>query len=231
MFLSSDHYSIGLFIMNKVYRIVKNVKTGLFVVASELAKGAKKSSTTTARSSQPHTLILKPHLLAIALSLAFAPMAHAAVQIDLNTAYNPGSLIKDGNDKPFGIHPDNANNYLKAKELGANGPNGEAVTAVSPDKTYRLDFNNSQQIDFQSSTRIPIEERGLAELMKVGAVKIFDKQNDPNHTNELAAPTWTVWVRQPENKVTIPWTTENGQELEFNAYDLDKVTQEGSISF
>ncbi len=213
--------------MNKVYKVVKNARTGLLTVVSELASSHQSTQTVGQRpAARASGAKVRRTVLALSLCTLFMAPAHADTTVDLHPVYNPGQFIWGSDGKITGINPDNANNFKKALEFGTS-------ITTDPGKSYVLNFKPmGQAVDFQAENVLPFEEVDLQPLFDKGAAIIYDNSVPNGEDNPLnAPPTWEDWAFNDKNMLVIKWQLDDGEWVETEVFDANKIKFDNKFSF
>lgn len=200
--------------MNRSYCVVFNASRGLWVVASELARGKKKSNQKSALSKTSLLAILPALLLsqsALAAdcatsSLPFTGGASAGVR----ECYISGSLQDiDGDGKINGVDGTDSANYKNKNQ------------SFSSDTTFSLS-NGIQWLPAEngSTAPLPVSSVSASELYNKGALTVTDKDG-----NTLSAlPEFTDWnLNAVDGKKQLSWTKTDGTTGYADVYDTSAL--------
>ncbi|MBP6863433.1 MAG: autotransporter outer membrane beta-barrel domain-containing protein [Neisseriaceae bacterium] len=213
--------------MNKVYKVVKNARTGLLTVVSELASSHQSTQST---DRQPTVSVssakTRRTVLALSLCTLFIAPVQADTIVDLHSAYHPGQFTWGSDGKVNGINPDNANNFKKALEFGRD-------ITTDPNKSYTLNFKpGNKAVDFQADNVLPFEEVDLQPLFDKGAAIIYDNSVPNGEDNPLnAPPTWEDWAFNEDYMVPLRWQLDDGEWVETEVFDATKIKFDNKFSF
>ena len=222
--------------MNKSYKLIFNKKRGEFVVASELAQGAKKSS---ARKILP----LVSGLLMSAATLAVP--AYAIGDISLRDSYNPGIYVCGDDVCDLGSIDGKGAFFppLSKEEVTDidtdNTKTGSKQIIVKDGKTGTIKFETTPE--FHAEYRDPNKSTGLEKLIAEGAAEINITNEDgvttinnktPDWESKFAELKWDEYSTTPKDTITIPYTNSDGTVSHIEVYsNLAGLKGEGTPSF
>lgn len=203
--------------MNITYKLISNRRTGKLVVASEIARGAKKR--------KMRGLIAATTTIAFSLLQPLPVWAETNAGITLDDQYKAAQLHY--NDQDIAIGYTNIANYQKkSKKFGSD------ITEAS--KKYALKWGGIEgveQINNDGFDRVVFKKVDFDALWEIGAVTVYKKEDVDYEHPLVDKPSWkelSLSVRQE-----LIWTTENGVERTIDVYDTsspEKVERDVSIS-
>jgi len=200
--------------MNRVYSVVLNISTGLWVVVSELANGKKKSGRTRSRSKIPliatfPILLITPSAFAVDCATTSLPFAGGATA-GMRECYISGNLVDSNNDgKIDGVNSADSANYKQQNQK------------FSQDTTFSLsnDVLWSPEKDGPVAA-LPISYVSASELHNRGALTVSNKEG----TQLSTLPQFSDWdLNTGGGKTQISWTKTDGSIGYTDVYDTSAI--------